>query len=132
MSAEILFSKTGTTATTGETAGALPASDTADAKGLPIFNGLYSEQPFEFAFTKSTVNCTFGLEGTLDGSTWSPMAFVRCDTGATVASVTLSATGRVIAKPVLSQHLHSLRPVAYTSAGAAAGDEAIVRCFKRS
>jgi len=129
MSIKVLFDKNGTTGTTGDNTNPLPATNNADAKGLPIYNGFYPEFPIEFAFTKSTVDCTFAMEGTLDGTLWSTLAFVRCDTGATVASVALTTSARFIVKPVLASHLHAIRPVAYTSAGAAVGDVAVIRAF---
>lgn len=131
MSAKILFSKNGTTGTTGGNTQPLPGTNGDDAKGLPVYLGLAAEFPMEFAFTKSTVDCVFGLEGSLDGTTWSPLAFYRCDTGALVSDLTLSATGRVIVRPFLSLNLAAIRPVAYASAGPAAGDVAVVRSYYR-
>lgn len=131
MSTKVLFDKTGTAGTTGANDSVLPASNTADAKGLDVNSGAYAEFPLEFIYTKSTQDATFSLEGSLDGTSYSPLAFVRLDTGATVASYDFTGTGRVLVKPVLTQNLLAIRPVAFAAGAAAAGDHAVVRTFYR-
>jgi len=114
-----LLAKTGTTGVppTGEAsvAGAntnkIPAADGADAKGTTIYTGRLFDQPLEVVFSKDTQNGNFYLEGSLDGTNFSRLSFLRLDDGTVVsgiAGLTLGASARLLVKLTPPGQLHRI------------------------
>ena len=125
-----LLAKTGTTgvpptgeaSVAGANANKIPSSDTADAKGTTIYSGRHLDETLEVIFTKNAQNGTFYLEGSLDGTNFSRLAFMRLDDGTVVgglAGLSLNASTRVLIKlpqPGLWHRLAAVRSGFYLAA----------------
>jgi hypothetical protein len=103
-----ILAKTGTTggvpvgtqlnAIVGLNANKIPAVDGADAKGVVIYTGRHLDEPLEVVFTRNAQDGTFYLEGSLDGTNFSRLAFRRLDDDTVVPALAMSASTRVIVK----------------------------------
>lgn len=70
----------------------------------------------------TSVVATFGVEGSVDGSTWVPIKDIT-----SIASVTLSATGTVaLAVPMAAYSFQQIRAVATLSGATVVGDTTTV------
>lgn len=106
-----ILAKTGTTAgvpagtqlgaIVGLNSNRIPAADGADAKGVAIFSGRHLDEPIELIFTRVAQDGTFYLEGSMDGTNFSRLAFRTLIDNTVVSGVTglvLGASTRTVIK----------------------------------
>lgn len=140
MPLKTIFAKTGTAAgiPAGEAAVAglnvnkLPAADGVDAKSLTLFQGMHLDDPLELIFVRNAQDLVFYVEGSMDGSNFSRLAFRTLidDTVVSgVAGLTLNANARVLIKlpqPGQWNRLVAIRTGCYLAADDATA-QAVVR-----
>jgi hypothetical protein len=138
MALKVILAKTGDgsapavdMSTVGLNSNRIPAADGADAKGLTIFVGRHADEPIEVIFTKNAQDGTFYFEGSQDGTTFSRIEFRDTLAGADIpgSGLVLSATTRLIVRPLVLHRLVALRCGFFLAAADAANPPKIVVQF---